>query len=224
VAFCSLSRCDLSQCFKSSRQEFFSTPIVSGEECQWKLNDVRIFGSPVFVLHKKLQDGDSYPKWQARSWQGAYIGHSTYHATNISLIYNPSLTHVSPPQYQIVFNEHFTSISAPLSDARVIFLEQLYHTKKWIKSSSYTNTSEEYHFDDFWYNPPTISPEGATQNKRKRTSTSMQRTQSEGVGERFSPKGTPLTTTPSIEQTLPNIAPPSGPSTTGNSNDLSVPE
>ncbi len=41
----------------------------------WNLEDFRVFGSPVFVLDKKLQDGDSLPKWKARSWIGVYVGH-----------------------------------------------------------------------------------------------------------------------------------------------------
>jgi hypothetical protein len=51
--------------------------LFTGQESPWNLSDFRIFGSPVYVLQKKLQDGDNYHKWRARSWQGVYIGHST---------------------------------------------------------------------------------------------------------------------------------------------------
>jgi hypothetical protein len=70
--------------------------LFTGEESPWLLKDFRVFGCPTYVLHKRLQDGDAYSKWKARSWLGVYIGPSSCHASNIPLIYNPSTTHVSP--------------------------------------------------------------------------------------------------------------------------------
>jgi len=48
-----------------------------------------VFGSPAFVLDKRLQDGDSLPKLKACSWQDVYIGPSLVHARNVPVIYNP---------------------------------------------------------------------------------------------------------------------------------------
>ncbi len=58
--------CDIG---KSPHHMFTSLP------APWKLEDFCIFGSPAFVLDKRLQDGDSLPKWRARCWLGVYVGH-----------------------------------------------------------------------------------------------------------------------------------------------------
>jgi hypothetical protein len=41
--------------------------LFAGTKVPWKLDDFRVFVSPVFVLDKKIQDGDSLPKWKVRS-------------------------------------------------------------------------------------------------------------------------------------------------------------
>jgi hypothetical protein len=94
--------------------------LFTGQESPWSLNDFRIFGCPVYVLHKRLQDSDNLSKWKTRSWRRVYIGPSTCHAHNIPLTYNPATTHLSP-QFHIVYDEGFTSVSSiPLH------LEELY--------------------------------------------------------------------------------------------------
>ncbi len=37
--------------------------LFTGVPAPWKLEDFRVFGCPVFVLDKRLQDGDTLPKW-----------------------------------------------------------------------------------------------------------------------------------------------------------------
>ena len=44
------------------------------------LNSFHPFGCPVFVLAKRLQDGQKLPKWEAKSRQAIHLGHSKYHA------------------------------------------------------------------------------------------------------------------------------------------------
>jgi hypothetical protein len=62
-----------------------STPheLFTGESSKMSLMDFRIFGSPAYVLDKALQDGKQLNKWQARSWQGIYIGVSTCHSGHV---------------------------------------------------------------------------------------------------------------------------------------------
>jgi hypothetical protein len=76
----------------------------TGNPAPWCLKDFRVFGCPIFVLDKRLQDGDSLPKWRSRCWNGVYIGQSLQHAGNVPLVYNPSTSHVSP-QYHITFDD-----------------------------------------------------------------------------------------------------------------------
>jgi hypothetical protein len=46
--------------------------LFTGQDSPWSLPDFRVFGCPVYVLHKRLQDGDNWNKWKSRSWQGVY--------------------------------------------------------------------------------------------------------------------------------------------------------
>jgi hypothetical protein len=127
--------------------------LFTGEEPPWKLDAFRVFGSPIYVLQKHLQDGDSFRKWKARSWQGAYVGHSTCHASNVPLVYNYHTTHVSP-QYQLIFDEDFTSILHPTHTQTNAFLEKIYNSTSWHHHSPYSDDDDEYFFDSFgWIHP-----------------------------------------------------------------------
>jgi hypothetical protein len=104
--------------------------MFTGEEAPWKLEHFRVFGSPVFMLAKKLQDGDAIQKWKARSWMGVYVGHSLQHAGNIPVIYNPLTTHISP-QFHVVFDDQFTTVPDSALSLPDNFYEKLFHTAKW---------------------------------------------------------------------------------------------
>jgi hypothetical protein len=67
-----------------------------GSIAPWPLEGFRVFGLPVYALDKRLQDGDSLPKWRARSWLGVYMGQSLGHAGNVPIINNPITMHISP--------------------------------------------------------------------------------------------------------------------------------
>ena len=73
----------------------------AGELPPFSPSDFRVLGSPVYVLHKELQDGSKRAKWHAWSWQGCYLGFSPLHANTVALVYNPATQHVSP-QYHIL--------------------------------------------------------------------------------------------------------------------------
>jgi len=93
--------------------------MFTGSPAPWRMKDFRVFGCPVFVLDKRLQDGDSLPKWKSRCWTGVYVGQSLHHAGNVPLIYNPAMTHVTP-QYHLTFDDQFTTVTGvtpKLSDA-----------------------------------------------------------------------------------------------------------
>jgi hypothetical protein len=140
--------------------------LFTNESPPWSLNDFRVFGSPVYVLQKKLQDGDSFNKWRARCWQGMYIGHSLCHASNVPLIYNPLTTHITP-QFHIVHDEGFTSIDTPHSPSHEAYLQELYNTAPWLIPISKDALSDTYHFDTFWQpNHCTSLPSGQTQFKK----------------------------------------------------------
>ena len=57
--------------------------------------DCHTFGCPVYVLHKKLQDGKTVKKWEPRAHVGVYLGQSREHASNVSYVLNPKTRHIS---------------------------------------------------------------------------------------------------------------------------------
>jgi hypothetical protein len=127
--------------------------LFTGEPAPWRLQDFRVFGCPVFVLDKRLQDGDSLPKWRSRCWTGVYVGQSLQHAGNVPLVFNPITTHVSP-QFHVTFDDQFTTISgtsAVLSDADYA---RLYDSSDWLFKNSFSMIDDLYLFETFWADPP----------------------------------------------------------------------
>eukprot|EP00804_Cyclotella_cryptica_P006881 CCRYP_020804-RA/>CCRYP_020804-RA protein AED:0.48 eAED:0.37 QI:0/-1/0/1/-1/1/1/0/621 len=71
-----------------------------------------VFGSPVYVLDPRLQDGKKIPKWDSRARQGIFVGFSTRHSSLVPLILNPRTQHISP-QYHVIFDDAFTTVPSP---------------------------------------------------------------------------------------------------------------
>ena len=66
---------------------------------------------PVYCLDAKLQGGVAgIPKWEPRSRLGIFVGHSPDHASDVALVLNPRTGLVSP-QYHVVFDDSFSTIS-----------------------------------------------------------------------------------------------------------------
>jgi hypothetical protein len=124
----------------------------TGEQPPCQMQAFRVFGCPVYVLDKRLQDGDSLSKWKARSWTGVYVGSSSQHAEHVPLIYNPQTTHVTP-QFHVTFDDSFSTVSvgtARLSDATY---QQLYESEDWLFKSTFHFDVTNYLFDDYWQKP-----------------------------------------------------------------------
>jgi hypothetical protein len=69
---------------------------------QDRLVDFHTFGCLVFVLDPKLQQGHKLPKWQPRSRQAIYLGHSPRHAQTVPIVL----------QYHVVFDDTFSTTTA----------------------------------------------------------------------------------------------------------------
>ena len=68
----------------------------------FQIRDYHTFGSPIYVLDRKLQTaGSKMPKWEPRCRLRFYLGRSPYHAGNVSLVLNPRTLHISP-QFHVV--------------------------------------------------------------------------------------------------------------------------
>jgi hypothetical protein len=131
--------------------------LFTGQAPTWDLYDFRVFGSPAYVLHKCLQDGDHLNKWQTRSWRGIYVGPSTQHASNVPLIYNPSKTHVTP-QYHIVHDEGFTSVQPAAPHIQESIMKKLLEKAQWMHSTIKHPAEPHCHFDNFWSETPKTEP------------------------------------------------------------------
>jgi hypothetical protein len=130
--------------------------MFTGQVAPWHLENFRVFGSPVYVLDKRLQDGDSLAKWKARSWLGVYIGHSLVHAGNVPVVYNPTTTHISP-QYHVVFDDQFTSVGKSAISIPDDFFSKLFTSASWEYQFEHVPVSGDlYTFDTYWQPPPQL--------------------------------------------------------------------
>ena len=90
-----------------SPQEIFSG--VSNDDYR-HVQRARVFGCPVYVLEAGLFHGKKVPKWKRRSRRGVFLGFSRGHHSTVALVLNPDTGYVTP-QYHVVFDEKFTTVS-----------------------------------------------------------------------------------------------------------------
>ena len=93
---------------------------------QRKFMDLHVWGCPVYVLEKSLQDGKKIPKWRPRSRRSIYMGTSELHASSVPLVLNTA-TGAITPQFHVVFDDWFATVSATSKDL------PNFSSKEWIK-------------------------------------------------------------------------------------------
>jgi hypothetical protein len=108
--------------------------MFTGSVAPWHMEDFHVFRSPVYVPDKRLQDGDSLPRWKVRSWLGIYVGQSLIHAGNVPIVYNPITTHISP-QFHLVFDDQFMSITRNANGIPETFFQNLFDKASWTYAS-----------------------------------------------------------------------------------------
>jgi hypothetical protein len=120
--------------------------LFTGEPSTRKLVDYHVFGSPVYVLHKAHQDGTgSRRKWESRCLQGAYVGQSPMHASNVVLVYNPATTHVSP-QFHVTFDDTFSSVAQHPSETTDAVIASLLDKTAWLHTDTYGAPDAHHYF------------------------------------------------------------------------------
>lgn len=110
--------------------------LFTGIPAQWKLDDFRVFGCPVFILDKHLQDSDTLPKWRSRSWLGMYVGQSLQHAGNVPVIYNPATTQISPP-FHVVFDDQCIPVIGNQPSLPDSFYQSVYTQSNWLCNNAF---------------------------------------------------------------------------------------
>jgi hypothetical protein len=117
----------------------------TGEATTGNLADYHVFGSPVYVLHKTLQDHPgSLSKWKSRCWQGVYLGHSPLHAGNVALVYNPVTGHISP-QFHVSFDDSFSSVLANTTTGDSI-IESILSRNTWLYTDKFAPPTAHHYF------------------------------------------------------------------------------
>ena len=81
-----------------------------------RFHDLHVWGCPVYVLDKSLQDGMKIPKWKPRSHRSIYMGVSLNHASSVPLVLNVATGAVTP-QFHIVFDDWFATVPSYDGDA-----------------------------------------------------------------------------------------------------------
>ena len=83
---------------------------------QQKFQDLHVWGCPVYVLDKSIQDGKKIPKWRPRSDRSVYMGTSPRHSSSVPLVLNVGTGSITP-QFHVVFDDWFATVSATSEEA-----------------------------------------------------------------------------------------------------------
>jgi hypothetical protein len=75
---------------------------------------LHMFGCPIYVLHPRLQDGHTVPKWKPLARRGQFLGYSPEHSSSIGLILNTTTGKIIP-QYHVVHGDYFTTVPSVYS-------------------------------------------------------------------------------------------------------------
>ena len=72
--------------------------------------DMHVWGSPVYILNPKMQDGHKIPKFDPRSRRGVFLGLSKRHASNVPVVLNLETNRISA-QFHVVVDDWFATVS-----------------------------------------------------------------------------------------------------------------
>ena len=104
-----------------------------------KFHDIHVWGSPVYVLDKRISDGRKLPRWQPRSTRCMYVGVAPTYASTVPLVLNPSTGSITP-QFHVVFDDNFSTVNG---DPRQL---PDYNSDEWYKL--FGESTFQYVIDD----------------------------------------------------------------------------
>ena len=80
------------------------------------------------------------------------------HASNVPVVYNPLTTHISP-QFHVVFDDQFTTVSDSALSLTDNFYERLYQTAKWTYEDTFAYASDLHLLQDVsLHHQPSLPP------------------------------------------------------------------
>ena len=74
-----------------------------------KLQNMHVWGCPVYVLSPILQSGNKIPCWEPRSKRGVFCGLSTIHSSEVPQILNLTTGSITT-QFHVVFDDLFSTV------------------------------------------------------------------------------------------------------------------
>ena len=112
-----------------------------------RLMNLHVWGSPVYVLDPRIQDGKTIPKWKPRSRRGMYLGLSHHHAATVPSVLNLQ-THRITAQYHCVFDDWFSTVDLDPDEVPD------FNSDQWI--SLFERSTYRYEFDPDDGEPPPL--------------------------------------------------------------------
>jgi len=99
------------------------------------LCQAKVFGCPTYILDPKLQDGNKIPKWSLHVHLGQFLGFLHNHSSSIGLIWNLRTNYVVTPQFHVVYNQPFFTVTGGVQQQSLQQLDpnnfQIYLKGKW---------------------------------------------------------------------------------------------
>jgi hypothetical protein len=116
---------------------------------QRRLHDLHVWGSPAYLLDKRIADGKKIPRWQSKSERVIFVGISPQHTSTIPRVLNPRTRAITTP-YHVVFDDWFATVGsdpAELPD---------FKSDEWNKL--FGDSEYQYVKDESWADETTPEP------------------------------------------------------------------
>ena len=78
-----------------------------------KLHEIHVWGSPAYVLNKRIADGQKIPRWEPRSNRAMYLGRAPQYASTVHLLLNLQSGSITP-QFHVVLDDWFATVAVDL--------------------------------------------------------------------------------------------------------------
>jgi hypothetical protein len=82
---------------------------------QRRLQDLHVWGSPAYLLDKRIADGKKIPRWESKSERVIFVGISPKHLGATPRVLNPRTRAITTP-YNVVFDDWFATVGSKPED------------------------------------------------------------------------------------------------------------
>ena len=169
---------------------------------QKQLQDLHVWGCPVYSLSKSIADGKSIPRFQPRSVRMVNMGISNHHISRTPMLLNPS-TGTITPKFHVVFDDWFATVSSDVGD-----LPDMNSPEWGAIFGDQNNHFDRFHGDDD-EEDPTPPTDSAIVDRAMEISAAMdQRAPRDGPNPNAPPSAAPFAPPPTIADPPPSLSLP----------------